>query len=303
MKKYILTFVLSLLLIVIVIYNDKLSDYLCNTLINKPIIVNTKPNEYKKNYDFRYVKNSDDFVPYGYHDLINLIYTVFNNGYDTFTFYCPSEYKDCTEDIKMISKDDEILTDINNYVHPFNNFSNLTTIIDSSGQITMNITHVYTNEQITKIKEKVKIIENEIYDKDDDLVDKLKKAHDYIINNSSYDMDRKNKNSTKYASNIAYGPLFEGKAICSGYADAMAIFITNLGIKNYKVASNTHVWNAVYIDNEWLHIDVTWDEQIDVMGKESLIHKFFLINSDNLKKYATTDHEFNESVYREFFHQ
>ena len=83
----------------------------------------------------------------------------------------------------------------------------------------------------------------------------------------------------------------------------MAIFITNLGIKNYKVASNTHVWNAVYIDNEWLHIDVTWDEQIDVMGKESLIHKFFLINSDNLKKYATTDHEFNESVYREFFHQ
>ncbi|NLA33057.1 MAG: hypothetical protein GX864_03880, partial [Mollicutes bacterium] len=98
----------------------------------------------------------------------------------------------------------------------------------------------------------------------------------------------------------AYGTLIQGKAICSGYADAMAIFLSEFNIPNFKVASETHVWNAVYINNNWYHLDATWDDQIDSNGNEKLIHKFFLINSANLKKYASDDHIFDKTIYQEF---
>ena len=46
----------------------------------------------------------------------------------------------------------------------------------------------------------------------------------------------------------------------------MGIFLTKMGYDNYKVATtiekdeNTegHVWNAVKINGEWLHLDLTW---------------------------------------------
>ena len=37
--------------------------------------------------------------------------------------------------------------------------------------------------------------------------------------------------------------------------DLMAIFLTKFGVKNFKVASDTHVWNAVNVNGEWLTCD------------------------------------------------
>ena len=40
--------------------------------------------------------------------------------------------------------------------------------------------------------------------------------------------DRSDKKVTKYHSDIAYGPLVEGYAICGGYADTMKLFLDKL---------------------------------------------------------------------------
>lgn len=311
MKKYVTSIIILIALLLVVIYNNQITDFISGYLINEKEVYISNSNEYKKNDNFEYVKLSKDYIPYSYNDLINIIYSFLNNGWDTFTFYCPSEYTECFNDIKSISDNKIVLTDINNYVHPFNNFQSMNTVISSSGEVTINVKKVYTDEEIIAIKEKVSSIENTIYKDDMDDIEKLREAHDYIIENSYYDLDRKNKKSDLYRSNTAYGPLIEGYAICSGYADAMNIFISDLGIKNYKVASDVvlnedgeeegHVWNALYINDEWLHIDATWDDQIDTNGIEKLIHKFFLINTENMQKYAPLYHGFDTSVYREFF--
>lgn len=298
-KKMIFSIIMLSLIALTFVYNKQISIGLFKLLDNQNKIVLETENEYKRYYSYYYVKPSEDFIPHSYNELVNIIYNVLNNGWDNFTFYCPIEYVNCIKDIKDITQNNVVLTHINNYVHPYNNFSNIKTTIDSSGQIVLNITKLYTKSQVSEIEFKVTEIMHNYVNKEDNLEDKIKSAHDYIINNTKYDFEKINNNNTYY-SNIAYGTLIQGQSVCSGYADAMAIFLTKLNVPNFKVASDTHVWNAVYINENWYHLDSTWDDQLDEYGQERLIHKFFLINSVNLKKYASTDHTFDITVYQEF---
>lgn len=296
-KIFFLLFVIILLGLVILFHNP-ISDKIVYLLDNQNEVKTENNNSYKRYYSYYYIDDVDNYYPYSYKGLLNIIYTVLNNGWSNFTFYCPVEYVDCIKDIKKITEDNVVLTHINNYAHPYNNFANIRTTVDSAGQVNIEVHKLYTEPQINEINLKV----DEIFSKIDvslDLEDKIKYVHDYIVNNTSYDMDKVNGES-KYMSNTAYGALIQGQAICSGYADAMAIFLTKLNVPNYKIASETHVWNAIFIDNNWYHLDATWDDQIDTLGKEKLTHKFFIINTENLKKYATTDHNFDMTVYQEF---
>ena len=80
----------------------------------------------------------------------------------------------------------------------------------------------------------------------------------------------------------------------------MALVLDRLEVANFKVASSTHVWNAVLIDDEWLHLDLTWDDPVSVdHSKDTLLHKFYLINTETLEEFDINDHSFNKSVYRE----
>ena len=55
----------------------------------------------------------------------------------------------------------------------------------------------------------------------------------------------------------------------------MSIYLNTLGIKNYKVASDTHVWNVAYINNKWLHIDLTWDDPVSKDANGNIIDTIF----------------------------
>ena len=94
----------------------------------------------------------------------------------------------------------------------------------------------------------------------------------------------------------------------------MAIILSKLNYENYKVAttsdeisyeSNGHIWNAVKIDNTWLHLDLTWDDPVDVNGKDYLYHKYFLVSTEEMAEADSGDvlveeHNFNKSIYQEF---
>jgi hypothetical protein len=62
---------------------------------------------YSKNTIITYVKNTKDFVPHSKQDILNIYYTVLNNGWNNFTFYCPLNYPKCIDDVKVISSDKE----------------------------------------------------------------------------------------------------------------------------------------------------------------------------------------------------
>ena len=186
------------------------------------------------------------------------------------------------------------------------------TAVSEKGEITIEITYLYTPEEIQTINNKIdEIIKNNINNTMDDY-EKIKVIHDYLINNSKYDVERNNGKGSVYNSYKAYGPLFQGYATCNGYTDAMAIFLNKFGIKNYKIAttpenenSTGHIWNAVYINDKWLHLDVTWDDPVAESGKDYLLHKYFLVNNEELKKadegkVVVTEHNFLKNIYSEF---
>ena len=256
-------------------------------------------NEYYRDYDFLYVQNTDDFSPNSMQDILNIYYTVINAGKDEFSFYCPKDYEGCLDDIKTLAKDQDQLSDINNFVHPYNGFAHIETEYDTLGKVTIKIKKSYTEEEINQINTKIDELEKELIKEDKSTTDNIRTIHDYIINHTKYDSDRSDNKIIKYKSDIAYGPLFEGYGICGGYTDLMELFLERLNVKSFKVSSDKHVWNAIYIDNKWKHLDLTWDDPVASDGKDYLEHKYFLIDTSTLLKQETTQHGFNQEIYRE----
>lgn len=307
MKKRIFTLLLCIGMFAAVILKlDTITDYISAYFNNTPAIALEEKNKYAKSESYEYIQYTEDFVPYNFQDLINIFYTVLDSGYDTFTFYCPVEYTECLIDIEKISNSNnqDVLTTIGNYISPYNNFTSLSVIYDTAGEVTIDVNHLYSKEDILNISDKIDSIWKELVTADMEKEDIIYAFHDYIINHTKYDENyeeeiKANKTSTHQASK-ANGPLFEGYAICSGYTDAMAIVLDKLGVKNFKVASETHVWNAVYLNDKWLHLDLTWDDPVsEDHSIDNLLHKFFLIDTETLEGFDIKDHTFDKSMYLE----
>ena len=259
----------------------------------------TASNDYTRDYDFNYVKRTDDFTTSNYQDLLNIYYTVLNSGEEEFSFYCTDEYSECINDVDSLANNQKVLSTINNFVHPFNSFRHLETSYDDYGKVTLKIEHIYSNNDIKLINAKVKEIEKEIWNSSMSNEDKIKEAHNYIINNSKYDKDRSDNNIVKYKSDTAYGSLLEGYSLCGGYTDAMELFLEDMGIKSYKISSENHVWNAVNLNNAWYHLDLTWDDPITTDGSDILEYNFFLITTSELSELEGEQHNYDKNVYSE----
>lgn len=256
-------------------------------------------NDYTRDYDFNFVKRTDDFTPNKYQDLLNIYYTVLNSGVEEFSFYCLDEYSSCIDDVDSLANNQKVLSTINNFVHPFNSFRHLETSYDDYGKVTLKIEHIYSNSDIKLIEAKVKEVENEIWNNSMSNEDKIKEAHNYIINNSKYDKDRSDNNIVRYKSDTAYGTLLEGYSLCGGYTDAMELFLEDMGVKSYKISSENHVWNAVNLDNAWYHLDLTWDDPITTDGSDILEYNFFLITTSELNELENEQHNYDKNVYSE----
>ena len=272
------------------IYNDyfvPLGDKV--TPINK--------NKYYRDYDFSYVKNTNNFIPNNKEDIKNIYYTVVNSGMNNFTFYCPKEYTNCINDVNDLANDQNTISDINNFVHPYNSFKTLKTEVDVTGKITLNIDKVYDEEMIIIINYKIdEIIKNNINNTDTPK-EKIRKIHDYIINNTTYDKDRSDKKIINYKSDNAYGALIEGYGLCGGYTDAMMLFLEKFNIPNIKIATENHIWNYVKIDDKWYHLDLTWDDPVSEDDKEILDDAYFLISDNELKNIEQEEHNYKEEIY------
>lgn len=313
MKRF-FTLVICLALISTVLYKlDYITNLVVKYLSASPEIVKPRPSKYAKDTNFEFIKNSQDFIPYNYQDLLDIFYTIINYGYDNFTFYCPSEYQECLKDVEEISnpRNIEVLTTLGNYVSPYNNFSSMKVQYDTAGEVTVDVEYLYSDEDILNINDRIDDIWASLVTNDMDNKAIIYAFHDYIINNTRYDeayeeeyklVEKGTLEKTTHQASKAIGPYFEGYAICSGYTDAMALILDRLKLPNFKVASDTHVWNVVYIDDKWLHIDLTWDDPVsgDDKSKNNLLHKFYLIDTPTLEEFDIQDHTFNKSMYLEF---
>ncbi len=106
---------------------------------------------------------------------------------------------------------------------------------------------------------------------------KARALHDYLAQHMYYDGTLKKHN--------AYNALVEGTAVCQGYSLAYAALLKRAGIAFDYCTSDpmNHMWNYVYIDGAWYHVDVTWDDPVpDRVGYVS--HNYFLCSDDQMNE-------------------
>lgn len=259
---------------------------------------NLTDGNYRKKENYEYVKINENITIKNEEEAKNIIYTFLDAGWNEYTVKCDPDYLSCVNDVKKMVENNTYLTDISNFVHPFNTFNKVNTTFNSTGRITLKKENRYTDEQINKINEKVNEIYNKNYDKSKNTRENIKIFHDYIINNTKYDSNN-TSGKTDISSSTAYGILFDGIGICSGYADMMSLLLEKMNVKNYRISSDTHVWNLVYLEGSWFHLDLTWDDPITNDGSDMLSHKYFLIDTNTLKNNSDAEHKFNENIYLE----
>ena len=130
----------------------------------------------------------------------------------------------------------------------------------------------------------------------ENLYDRIKFIHDYIIENAEYDRTDDINNSD------IYGLFIKHRAVCEGYAKAFKYLLDKLGIPCVTVCGNGysddgnsefHAWNYVLMDDgNWYAVDTTWDDPI-VVGNgtvsEKTKHRYFLVGSNSFSKTHVED--------------
>ena len=300
MRKMIYYFIFLCLIVLAIIYREDITNYVTNNIIKQEKEQKLKLNEYAKKKDYEYVKITNDFTINNRNEIRDIFYTIVDSGMDNFSFYCDSDYKSCNDDVKEFFNDKDTLSHINNFVHPYNSFKNIKISVSNYGKITLDVSHIYTIDDVKIINEKIDEFISTNIKEDMSDADKIKLFHDYIVNNTKFDTaietseDRLNSSSYN-----AYGLLINHLAICGGYTDTMAIYLDKLNIPNYRISTEEHVWNLVYFDNKWLHLDVTWDDPVTSNGVDMLMYDYYFIDTNTLISKDTTQHNFDRNIYRE----
>mgnify|MGYP001862889004 FL=1 len=289
---------LVILFILVFIYREPITEYIVEKIIFSKEIYIEEPNQYALDYDFEYIKTTDDFIADNRQEILNIIYTSLNNGYDNFYFYC--HYEECQEDVSDITEPENLIT-ISNYIHPYNAYRRVYVSTNSFDKVEIRIEKSYTNDNINSINQKLDQIIKEIITDDMSDKEKITVFHNYIIDNTVYDSNylETNLNDIDNPSHKALGPLFFGRALCGGYADVMAIFLNRLNIPNYRISSSDHIWNFVYLDNNWYHLDLTWDDPVTDSGVNMRLDTFLLITTEQLENLNTNYHIYDKNVYPE----
>lgn len=299
------TILFCILFIFCFTYKEDIVNFVMSSAVqNKEV---TLPNDTEvnfNNYEFGFVKETNDFHVKNRQGILNVIYTVLNHGISDFTFYCDKSYDGCLDELENISRDQVLLSTINNFVSPYNSYERVYFKITTYGEVNMTTDKLYSDEEIRKIESKIAEFETTNIKDNMNVRDKIKAFHDYLINNSVYDKERakaieNGNDSENNNSHKATGPLIDGIALCSGYSDAMKIYLDKLGVPNYKISNSNHIWNLVYLNGEWLHLDLTWDDPVTTDGSNILLHRFFLITTDELMKLDKNGHDFNSIYYPE----
>lgn len=274
---------------------------LINNFVIKPIKIKQEEkqlyikykrgNKYSKKNNYEYVKLNYNLTIENKEDINSFFYTFMNSGIDDINIKCSKNYKDCQKDFEKNTKDAQLLTIISGYVSPYNSFSEINSTFADSKNINIIKSNIYNDKQIKKINKKINEVYKKNFDKNKTKEENIKIFHDYIADNCIYTND--------VNINDAYQLLYNGKSASAGYSDVMALFLDKMDIKNIRIYSDNHVWNLVYIDGKWKHIDVSWDDPVMSDGTDTILYDYFLIDTDKLKSYNDDSHNYDELIYME----
>lgn len=148
-----------------------------------------------------------------------------------------------------------------------------------------------------EIKNKIQLILAENITKQMTTVQKIRFVHDYLLLNTEYDEINYKNDTLSSRAYSSEGVLFDGMAVCQGYAETFQIFMDSLSIENRFIVGTaggvSHAWNLVKLEDGWYHVDTTWDDPIpDKKGR--VVYDYFLLNDNEMKSLR---HKWKEKDY------
>lgn len=131
--------------------------------------------------------------------------------------------------------------------------------------------------------------------------DKELNIHNYIINNTRFDMPNYLAGTLPDESFAAYGCLVSGKAVCEGYSKAFKLMCDLSALDCMVVVGESlsggswegHAWNIVKIDGKYYHIDTTFDDPVNDKGTDVLTYYYFNLADNEISK----SHRWDTSGY------
>jgi len=162
---------------------------------------------------------------------------------------------------------------------------------DSLGNVTYKIKYLTNQTQEAAVQKKIGQVLKNIIKPSMTEFDKVKAINDYIVSNTSYGT------KTKASPHSAYALLFEGQAVCQGYALTAQTMLEQTGIETKYVVgfvngNEAHAWNLVKVDGKWYHLDTTWNDPLpNRIGAAS--YDYFLVTDEQLNK----DHSWIQADY------
>ena len=126
--------------------------------------------------------------------------------------------------------------------------------------------------------------------------EKIKKIHDYIIQNASYDTDTENYS--------AYDNLINKRSTCQGYMSIAYKMFTEAGIPCRIITGtgnkDSHGWNIVQLDGKWYNVDCTWEDPLTSDGKSISTYDYFLKSDKDFKGHKRDDEFQNEDFNKNY---
>lgn len=115
--------------------------------------------------------------------------------------------------------------------------------------------------------------------------------HDALMKKVSYETNT----TVPTIDHRAYSAIIGDVSVCQGYTLAYMHLLDRMGIETKFIPSKAmkHAWNAVKLDNEWYHVDLTWDDTSNTKGS----HRFFLVSDNKLE-----EHNQYESYHHDWEH-
>lgn len=114
---------------------------------------------------------------------------------------------------------------------------------------------------------------------------KLRALHDGIIHRSRY---------TKEPMGNVCDLLLNKRGTCEAYSRTLWLLCRMSGLKCHIIyghADEPHAWNLVCIDNQWYHVDATWDDPVTVNNpqEQTLSYRYYMLNDAQM----STDHSWS----------
>lgn len=235
-----------------------------NTLNNKEVKIIVKQNKFYSNESTR----TNSVQIYSYNDFYRAIDNGIKNVSETLVFNISGTYiKGGIKEFKSVFMDIADLVATGSFIESYTIYYDPT---GSSSKYTVEINYGRPIEEVRKmnklVDDAVSRITPKITSKNKSPRDNVRAIHDFIINNTSYNIDGVNNDTLQIEDHTAYGILIKQVGVCDGYAITMRKMLDFIGIENMVVVGTgdgvAHAWNLVKLSGKWFHVDATWDDPI-----------------------------------------